>query len=334
MKNILKILSIFLVISCESTFDLQKLGDRNVIKIICEASPGDTTVVDVDVLVPVGDYERVPEKIGPEDIVMTVDGREVPLSVAAEDEANLKPGTFYVVEDFPYGSEICVKATAEGADPVEARTNVPLSLEGFSIDMELTDMVSYQLYGQEVKNIVKARLNIPEVAEGTRIGIRYIERSKVDSCGVVLYEDEYVESVYDVARFSSDGGLISNSDFLYLQRMDAEARYVWRGTDEYEFIFYHPLDSVDKWTDEEGNIVVWTTETSFYFSVYAFSEEFYQYHSRSTNEFFELGMASPSYTYTNVKGGTGYLGAYTSIETPMMDASIFEGTGKVSIGGR
>lgn len=323
-----------LITSCEYPLDLQKLGDRNVIKVICKAVPGDTTILDVDVLVPLSDYERIPEKISPENIMLTVDGKEVAVSVAAEDDPRLKPGTFYVVEDFPYGSEICLKAESEGAASVEARTRVPLSLEGFRLDMELTDMVSSQLYGEQVRNIVKARLEIPEVAEGTKVGIRYVKRTKVDSCGVIIYEREYSEPVYDVSRFSSDGNLVSNSDFLYLQRMGSSPDYVWRGTDDYEFIFYHPVDSVTEWTDEEGNAIVWTTATSFYFSVYVFSEEYYRYHSRSTNEFFNLGMASPSYTYTNVKGGAGYLGAYVGIETPLMNESIFADTDKVSVGRR
>ena len=59
------------------------------------------------------------------------------------------------------------------------------------------------------------------------------------------------------------------------------------------------------------------------FNVFILSEEYFQYHSRTTNDFFELGMASPSYTYTNVYGGTGMLGAVSKTETPWMDDDLF-----------
>ena len=328
MKKAIFAMSILLFTSCELPFNLKDMGDKDMIKLCCEVVPGDTTVVDVDVLVPVGYHDRTPAKL--ESVVMTADGKEIVLSTAAEDDPDLEPGTLYVVEDFPYGSEICIKASAEGAEPVEARTVVPLSLDGFRLDMELTDMISSQVYGQEVKNIVKARLTLPEVAEGTRIGIEYIVRSRVDSCGVAKPEDVFLNALYDVCNFSSDGTLGTNADFLHLQQMGS-GRYVWEGTDEYEFIFYYPMDSSSEWPDEQGNIITWSYDYDFCFRIFAFSEEYYRYYSRATNDFFELGMASPSYTYTNVKGGTGFLGAVNSIDTPWMDEKVFDGNDAICI---
>ena len=65
---------LLLLTSCELPFDLKTLGDRDMLKLYCEVVSGDTTVLDMDVLVPVGYHERTPVKVGPEDVVMTVDG--------------------------------------------------------------------------------------------------------------------------------------------------------------------------------------------------------------------------------------------------------------------
>lgn len=329
MKRMILGIPVLLMTSCELPFDLREVADKDMIKLCCEVQSGDTTVVDIDVLVPVGDYQRIPSDL--EEVVMTVDGNEVGLSVASENERNLEPGTLYVVEEFEYGSEICIKASAGGADPIEAKTTVPLSLEGSRMDMELTDMVGTQIYGEESRNIVRAKLVVPEADEAAKIGIQYIVKCETDSCGVALPEYTFVQAVYDVADFSSDDSLISNADFLHLQQIGNSNRYMWKGTNEYEFIFYHPVDYSDEWVDEQGNTVVWNGKYSFKFRIFAFSDEYYRYHSRATNEFFELGMASPSYTYTNVKGGTGFLGAVNVIDTPWMNERIFEGNDTVSI---
>ena len=140
MRNNILILVLLLLTSCELPFDLTKLGDRDMLKLYCEVVSGDTTVLDIDVLVPVGYHERTPAQIGAEDVVMTVDGREVEIKVAADDDPDLDPGTLYVRERFPAGSEICVKASVEGADPIEARTIMPLQLDDYRLQMQLTDL--------------------------------------------------------------------------------------------------------------------------------------------------------------------------------------------------
>lgn len=314
---------LFLLTSCELPFDLKTLGDKDMLKLYCEVVSGDTTVLDMDVLVPVGYHERTPEQVRPEDVVMTVDGKEVEIRVAADDDPNLDPGTLYVIDRFPMGSEICVKACIEGADPIEAKTMMPLHLDDYRLEMQLTDIVSGSYNGNAVRDMVRARLILPEVAEGTHVGIQYVVRDKTDSCGVTLFDEQILQAVYDVTEFSPDGNLVTGVDFSNLTRVGNTGIYVWNATDEYEFLFRHLTDSVSEWIDENGETVTWSSDYHFKFRIFALSEEYYQYHSRTTNEFFELGMASPSYTYTNVHGGTGMLGAISVAETPWMDDDMF-----------
>ncbi len=325
MKRITYIFLLFLFTSCELPFDLKDLGDRSVLKLYCEVSSGDTTVVDIDVLVPVGDHERTPVKVKPEDVMMTVDGEVVEIREAASDDPGLDPGTLFVVEEFPEGSEICLTASSEGTDPIVARTNMPKSLSGSLIKLELTDLPGNSYEGVEERNVVRARLELPDEMKGCHIGIQYLLKSRTDSCGVTVWDEEYiVQSVYDVTEFTSDGNFVSNPDFWHLRRMGGTYIYVWDGTDDYEFIFYHRWDSVSEWENEEGATETWTYDSHFKLRLYAFSEEYFQYHSRTANDFFELGMASPSYTYTNVKGGTGLLGAFRCVETPWLDDSFID----------
>ena len=323
MRNKILILFLLLLTSCELPFDLTKLGDRDMLRLYCEVVSGDTTVLDIDVLVPVGYHERTPSQVGVEDVVMTVDGKEVEIKVAADDDPNLDPGTLYVRERFPAGSEICVKACVEGADPIEAKTIMPLQLDDYRMEMQLTDIVSGSYYGNDVRDMVKARLILPEIAEGMYVGVQYVLSCKADSSGVTIYDDQYLQAVYDVTEFSSDGNLVSGVDFSNLTQMGNTGIYVWNGTNSYEFLFRHVTDSVSEWADENGDIVTWTNDYHFKFNVFILSEEYFQYHSRTTNDFFELGMASPSYTYTNVYGGTGMLGAVSKTETPWMDDDLF-----------
>lgn len=323
MRNNILILVLLLLTSCELPFDLTKLGDRDMLKLYCEVVSGDTTVLDIDVLVPVGYHERTPAQIGAEDVVMTVDGREVEIKVAADDDPDLDPGTLYVRERFPAGSEICVKASVEGADPIEARTIMPLQLDDYRLQMQLTDIVSGSYYGNDVRDVVKAKLILPEIPEGMHVGVQYLLSSRADSAGVTVSDEQYLQAVYDITEFSSDGNLVSGVDFSNLTQMGNSGIYVWNGTDSYEFLFRHVTDNVSEWADENGEIVTWTNDYHFKFNVFILSEEYFQYHSRTTNDFFELGMASPSYTYTNVYGGTGMLGAISRAETPWMDDDVF-----------
>jgi hypothetical protein len=254
------------------------------LKLYCEVVSGDTTVLDMDVLVPVGYHERTPVKVGPEDIVMTVDGKEVEIRVAADDDPNLEPGTLYVRENFPAGSQMCIKASVEGADPIEAKTVMPLHLDDYRLEMQLTDIVSGSYNGDNVRDMVRARLILPEVAEGTHVGIQYVVRHKTDSCGVMLFDEQVLQAVYDVTEFSSDGNLVTGVDFSNLTRLGATLTYVWNATDEYEFLFRHLTDSVSEWKDENGETVTWSSDYHFKFRIFALSEEYYQYHSRTTNK--------------------------------------------------
>ena len=233
MRNKILILFLLLLTSCELPFDLTKLGDRDMLKLYCEVVSGDTTVLDIDVLVPVGYHERTPSQVGAEDVVMTVDGKEVGIKVAADDDPNLDPGTLYVRERFPVGSEICVKACVEGADPIEAKTTMPLQLDDYRMEMQLTDIVSGSYYGNDVRDMVKARLILPEIAEGMYVGVQYVLSCKADSSGVTIYDDQYLQAVYDVTEFSSDGNLVSGVDFSNLTQMGNTGIYVWNGTDSY-----------------------------------------------------------------------------------------------------
>ena len=155
------------------------------------------------------------------------------------------------------------------------------------------------------------------------MGVQYLLSSRADSAGVTVSDEQYLQAVYDITEFSSDGNLVSGVDFSNLTQMGNSGIYVWNGTDSYEFLFRHVTDNVSEWADENGEIVTWTNDYHFKFNVFILSEEYFQYHSRTTNDFFELGMASPSYTYTNVYGGTGMLGAISRAETPWMDDDVF-----------
>lgn len=323
MKRNLIYFLLLLLTSCELPFDLKEIGDRSILKLYCNASSGDTVVVDVDVLVPVGYHDRTPAEVGAEDVMMTVDGERVEIRTAAADDPNLEPGTMFVLEEFPSGAEICISASVEGVEPIEAKTRMPSSLDGCRLELELTDIVTASYDGEKVRNIVRARLELPEDLRGCHLGVQYMVNMRRDSCGVRIEEGEFVQQVYDVKGFSSDGNFISNPDFWHLRNMGYTYIYVWEGTDDYELLFNHYRDNVSEWENEDGTLESWSTDYSFKLVLYAMSEEYYQYHSRTTNRFFELGMASPSYTYTNVKGGTGLLGAVHSIETPWIDDHIF-----------
>ena len=108
-------------------------------------------------------------------------------------------------------------------------------------------------------------------------------------------------------NITSDGNVASGSDFDNLQPLSYGGPYVWKGTDEYEFMFVHAWDSASEYEDEYGNMQEWSYDYSFRFEIYVFSEECYQYYS--------------PYTYTNVHGGTGLLGAVVVAETPWYDDS-------------
>lgn len=319
--NYIPFLFCLLVTSCELPLDLREIGDEDMLKLECLVTPGDTTVLNLDVLVPVGYHERIPSEVSSDDIIMTIDGKVAELIPAKEGDRGQKSGTFYVVEDIPHGAEVCINASVEGMEPIEARTVVPPSLDGGYMNLELTDITSGEYFGEPVRNIVKGRLELPERLKGCRIGIGYTLRNVVDSCGVKVNEETWASRVYDVKNITSDGNVASGSDFDNLQPLSYGGPYVWKGTDEYEFMFVHAWDSVSEFEDEYGNMHKWSYDYSFRFEIYVFSEECYRYYSRTTSRFFELGLASPSYTYTNVHGGTGLLGAVVVAETPWYDDS-------------
>lgn len=100
--------------------------------------------------------------------------------------------------------------------------------------------------------------------------------------------------------------------------------YVWRDSDEEDNEYDLSFNYRAQW----DGYVTEVKETEIQCSLFKLSEEMYRYMFAQfdswNNPFADSGMSSPSFTYSNVRNGAGYLCSYSVVHSEWIKDNLFE----------
>lgn len=299
MKRFIILISILLhFVSCETPYDLDQLADNDIIVLDCIMIPGDTTFVNARAAIPVGDYgERTP--VSDIDVTLSLDGEEIPAQV--EDRP-------YFVVDLEPGQKVGIKAEAAGVDPVYSEVVVPRSSFGNRFETVGRDDDMFDIIELKPGNGVQEGEYLG-VETSSEITIEYYSDSQLDSV-VTFPAVSYL--MPGVEAGTVDDSLFGDPDKIFLPSVLIRGHSVYMISDIGNGRkFRVPNDRVTEleYCNPETGVkykVISTQKVSVRF--WAISEEVYKYVVKYGNSFSEMGLTSPSYVYTNIRGGAGIFG--------------------------
>ncbi len=327
MKKILFLLSVLALQSCEYIVDLDGFDKNPRLYVLGMPGESDTTVVMLRPTIPMGDKNAPEVSLDDAEVILTVNGEQVPLSVADESTPDLPSGSRYTLHPVLPGDELEFRASVDGVQPVMTECKVPDAFPEYEIMLDTEEKV--------VNGNLKTYLNIT-----------------VDIKGAQETDDCYAMKVYrETDTFGYDAGNSKKYNFMYPKIA---------GANDYDYpIYQFPLlvnygGGIDIFSDKYAPMLVfqdnmsaeWNHRLEFvteYVGDSIYSDNYYnngaEYGLRYRYKIFlyrlspELlrfikanlvqtdnvtilfAMAPPSYVYTNIRGGVGIFGGITRTET-------------------
>lgn len=296
MRKVLMTFAVLMTITgCRFSFEIEETGLEKEICIRSMICADSTATILMHKAVPITDVARTDTAMITPVLTLKCNGQEVGTASSGAENG----GRRFRADAFKAGDKLELTAGAEGMETVMASTVVPGYFTGYEIgEFEITSglvdkyriVISYEddpetddFYGVSVEQT--ALIQHPDWEEP-------IEES------FHLYPGEgYSEMTLDPGAYSPTVGEI-----------EGQTVFIWKDEDE----------------DEEGSYEVrfqgsyahtYCVEIRTRFCFYKLSEELYKTlkadFEAGYNPLFYIGLATPSFTYSNIRGGIGYFGAYS-----------------------
>lgn len=325
-------------ISCEEQHDLKL--DSQEPKLLVECFPGmnDTTVVLLKAATPVTQKDSIPPSIAGAVVEMKVDGVLRDVRYAASNLGTVPAGSFFSVGKIACGSRIEISASAPGIDPVLSSTTMPSPVGDVKFDLKrdassdcivaslaLPDDISYLGLSiiQETTFIRSGRTIMQHYDErGNLVNTEYGDletETGVDEYVIVpspLYENDLEWA--DIMDFEFDGrSILSPSGAEYVSLAGPSDL---TSDHRFEFKLYLDRDGEHSTYSDDGTLILYYSRACrLRFVIYNLSPEMFRF-ARARYEDYNnvlgfVGLAPASFTYTNVRGGFGAVGAYTVWES-------------------
>lgn len=322
-----------LLSSCERVMDLGQLKADNMFRMECIAVSNDTTALDLDIVLPLKDYQRQKPNIHQADVRVTIDGREVPVHKATGAEGNLAIGSLYLLEEIPGGAEVAVTATHDEVESMSARVTMPEAFPEYELKVKRITSDSDVYYDEP---LYEAELSFIGERDGY-FGIELLVDTVEDTSGVFYRHRTYSASLSDSYQdISSTGSVLGeNPDWASMNEVELKGHiiYVFHGSEsnvfrfryahegekmEYDFSGGYGYGEDGLYQEEQPVVIHYINKCRF--RLYRISQEYYYYSLRDVNSFSSLGLASPSQTYGNISGGIGCLAALSVTELPWQES--------------
>ena len=293
------IMSALALQGCETRFELKGMSENPKIYVYGIAGMSDTTAIRVCKTVPLTGVTDPADSREVSSIELTVDGKVVTLSKADADTPGVPKGYLWTTEDIPGGSEVVLKASADGAEDVSSVFYMPEEIPAFEViytsapafkftfkdDGSTEDCYAIMVYGECTR-----------VKDGeTTVNIRACDPYEPDE----------------------DFGMETRTDYLDVDMNDGTAR-LWPDT---EFNGQEVSLSLEVWTYFDGihNSKYDEVKERYKAVIYRLSPEFFKYaeaqNHLDNNLLAEIGLAPASFAYTNVNGGLGLFAGVSVAET-------------------
>lgn len=326
MKRIIYTLSAAVMLSaagsCTYDITLDGLDKEGKLYLICVPGGSDTTVFSLKATYPVSGDRRVTADVKTADVRLSSGGRTVQLLRSDGTLPGIAEGMYYTLEKFQSGETLEMEASVNGVPPVSARTSVPASFPRYDVRIE-----PVQLSGKDsgVKKGISFRVTFDDREESRYYGMQVMARlpSTDETDG---YYEYYKSPFYmdENTVFSNLAPMltISYTGASRLGPSSDSPMVLWDGNAATDVRKELVLDFLDSDSVLEGDM----EKSEFKVIMYRLSPEFYRFAKASfvtdNNPLVNMGLSAPSFTYTNVSGGTGVFGAVSMSETEWIEYSV------------
>lgn len=327
-------------VSCEKTrLNLNGMDERPMMVMNIFPGLGDTTVLSIDIAVPVGKTGTYGEP-SMEQIRMTADGEEVKLERNDGSIPWLESGGLFTGQKFKPGCRLELSASCPGTPSIKAATTVPEEFPEFSYDLGWTK-VDPGTYGACFDMYGSYHLKSPDVV---RMSLKIKDNAETDDYyGVMIVPEEYgflegvltdiktMESTY--VKKGRNSLSIDNDRMLMIFNPSHLLKDSWNMWPRNAFVIFSDLDFNGKVAEKE---FLFINQEDYTYSgnpdrryefhhrllLMKLSEEFYRYAESciiyQTSELMPLGQA-PYFPYTNVAGGAGTFSGITVTDAGYME---------------
>jgi len=295
MKKILIIFGVILTItSCRYSFEIEKIGLETELCVRSMVCADSTVNILLHKAVPITDIEKMDTSIISPILTLKCNGEEVETVMYIADNGGRK----FTADAFTAGDKLEIVASAEGVETIMASTIVPDEFPPYEIDT--IEILSYG-YENEFNTVIHYQDN-PDTQDYYGVCVELLMKFDDPSWPEALWQtvtvnpgSGYDEINIDPNIYSPTIGKIENKNVFIWKDIEADGKYEVR----FKSSFTSP------------NII----ETRARFYLYKLSEELYKTmkadFEASCNPLFYLGLATPSFTYSNINKGLGYFGAYS-----------------------
>jgi len=294
MRKVLMTFAVLMTITgCRFSFEIEETGLEKEICIRSMICADSTATILMHKAVPITDVARTDTAMITPVLTLKCNGQEVGTASSGAENG----GRRFRADAFKAGDKLELTAGAEGMETIMASTVVPGYFTGYEIgEFEITSglvdkyriVISYEddpetddFYGVSV--------------EQTAL-IQHPDREEPIEDSFHLYPGEgYSEMTLDPGAYSPTVGEIEGQTVFIWKDEDEDGSYEVR----FQGSYAHP----------------YCVEIRTRFCFYKLSEELYKTlkadFEAGYNPLFYIGLATPSFTYSNIRGGIGYFGAYS-----------------------
>ncbi len=325
-RILLILLMILALPACEYTADLDGFDKSPRLYVLGMPGGSDTTAVMLRPTIPMADRNASEVSLDNAEVIMTVNGVQVPLSVADESATNLPAGSRYTLHPVLPGDELEFRASADGVPPVMAECRVPDAFPEYDVAIGKKEKV----VDGNVETYLNVIVDLKDVPKTDDCFAMRVCREK-DSFGFHVgggkdYDFMYPEGIpsvnedYPIYQFpilvNYGGGIDLFSDKLYTPMLVYQDDFSAGGNHRLEFVTAYRRDEI--YTDYNDG-TEYGHRFSFKIYLYRLSPELLRYMKANAipadNVTILFAMAPPSYVYTNIHGGVGVFGGMTCAET-------------------
>ena len=232
-------------------------------------------------------------------IELTVDGKAVTLTKADADTPGVPKGYWWTAEDIPGGSEVVLRASADGAEDVSSVFHMPEEMPAFEVIY--TSAPAFKFTFKDDGS-----------TEDCYAIMVYGECTRVKDGEATVYV-----RACDPYEPDEDFGMETRKDYLDVDINDGTAR-PWSDA---EFNGQEVSLSLEVWTYFDGihNSKYDEVKERYKAVIYRLSPEFFKFaeaqNHLDNNMLAEIGLAPASFAYTNITNGLGLFAGVAVAET-------------------
>ena len=334
-KSVYILLLCIAALSCEEQHGLRLDSQEPKLLLECFAGLNDTTAIFLRATTPVTQKDSIPPDIANAVVEMTVDGVRREVHYASSQMGTVPAGAFFSVGAIAPGAGIEVSAAASGLEPVRSLTEMPVACAGLSPEL---------VYDEHYEDII---ISIPIPKEMEYLGLCVVEetishttsrkvwyeKDELGNLTEMKYGDDFETGTDSRITFEVPAPLFE-SDLEWAEVMefcfDGRSLLNPAGSSYFALIGPSDLTSERKYEGrvrcqrdaeytvlaDDGTLIRkggWSTRLKFI--VINLSPEMYRFararYEDENNTLGFIGLAPASFTYSNVRGGFGALGAFT-----------------------